>query len=75
MKGKVLIKKAEICGDWSHQCQPGRAHCPHASMNQHSIAHHRDDVCCYCGAVRCVTLMSQPAAPPEHGPHYPIGEL
>lgn len=31
-------------------------HCWHVADYQHTLDRHRDDLCCYCGATRCVTV-------------------
>lgn len=44
-------------------------HCWHMSQMQHTIEHHRDDVCCHCGKEACVAL--NPPLMPGHGPWRP----
>jgi hypothetical protein len=45
-------------------------HCPHRSPYQHAIGNHLDEICCHCGATRCVHLGE--VTDPLHGPYHPL---
>ncbi len=47
-------------------------HCWHKATVQHAMTNHLDEVCCHCGAARCVYL--ETGAPEGHGPFTPYGD-
>lgn len=47
-------------------------HCVHSHTWTHTVEHHRDEYCCYCGESFCYyyTLPDLTVRPKRHGPHY-----
>lgn len=69
-------EKCTICGRiWhvKHECPPTKevtTHCWHRSQLQHLTKFHECQVCCWCGAERCVR--KNVVRSTQHGPHVTI---
>lgn len=63
------VKPEKQCGTEGAQ---HAEHCWHYAPFQHSMMHHRDDICCHCGQTQCVsTLGEYNESRKGHGPFCP----